>query len=85
MELTRWFDCTKDGRPVRAGWYEWELWLVDARGALIRVNTMAQYHPILDFVLLNGRAIGITGADKWRGLVPSNAELTGRAEGEGPR
>lgn len=75
--LTRWFDCGKDGRPVMAGWYQWEIFLVDDRGQYLVIETMAQYVPGLDFVVMNGRAIGITNEDQWRGLVTPNVEVRG--------
>jgi hypothetical protein len=72
MEITKWFDCGADGRPMIPGWYEWELHLNDERascGAVIL--TMAPYTPKLDFVLLNGRAVAIMDCDQWRGVVPN--------------
>ena len=78
MELTKWFCCGTDGRPIRAGWYQWELFLVDERGIYNIIETMAQYVPGIDFVVVNGRAVGITDEDHWRGLT-HNAIGNGRA------
>lgn len=73
-KITRWFDCQKDGRPTIVGWYEWELFLIDDRGQYNIVRTMALYAPGIDFVLVNGRAIGVTDEDQWRGLEPPNVK-----------
>lgn len=77
MTLTKWFECGTDGRPTRPGWYEWELWLADNKGRLVIITTMAQYVPSLDFVLVGGRAIGITDDDHWRGQMMPDVELSG--------
>lgn len=69
MELTRWFNCGKDGRPTQAGWYQWEIFISDNRGRKIVIQTMAPYAPAVDFAIIDGRAVGITNEDQWRGVV----------------
>lgn len=69
MKLSPWFDCRKDGYPVRSGIYEWEIHIEIDNGYYHIIHSKAYYSCINRGITLNNRFIAIKNGDQWRGIV----------------
>lgn len=70
--LTPWFQCGDGGpmRPVRNGWYQWQLWIQIDGGLSVVVPVMGWYSRMRDSVLIKGfRFISVRNGDCWRGRL----------------
>ncbi len=66
MKLTPWFKIGTDGPPIRSGTYQFEIWLKDDFVFHLHASFLRGSNCI---VTEDGRFIGLTYEDHWRGVL----------------
>lgn len=69
MILSPWFSVEDDGRPIRKGIYQWEIYIRTSVYCGHIIQTKAPFSPNTNTIILDGRVIKITKDDCWRGVV----------------
>lgn len=67
--LSSWFNIGKNGKPVRSGWYYWEIWMNLKDGGVTVLHCMGWYDIILKQVKIDGRWMNVKSGDYWQGVL----------------